>query len=157
MTELEIVFKETDYESHVSHALACKTNIENSLWELAAVCASLERNWGEKIIPSFAHDVGMSGRRIYQLIATHNYWLGKEINESLSFKHHELAAKSPDPEGLLEEAFTEQLSTRQLEERIKEVKHEELEQEFGGTIEVISRTCPTCNGAGEIPMDDKEN
>ena len=132
-------FTAEDWESHVSTALALKESLENHLWHLAAVCASVEAKYGEESVPKFAGEVGYSARRVYDLAATYAAWQSRTRSQILSFKHHTIAARAEDPQEAIEQAEDEQLSTRQLERRISGQPEQEMEK------------CQACNGRGRVP------
>ena len=135
-------FTAEDWESHVSTALVLKESLENHLWHLAAVCASLTTRYGDESIPKFASEIGYSARRVYDLSATYTAWQFRKRSQSLTFHHHTIAVRAEDPEKAIEEAEDEELSTRELESRIAGKKPEMMEK------------CPTCNGRGRIPVSE---
>ena len=131
-------FTAEDWESHVSTALALKESLENHLWHLAAVCASVSTKYGEQSIPRFAGEIGVSARRVYDYAATYSAWESRTRSQILSFKHHTIAARAEDPQRAIEEAEDGQLSTRELDDRIKGRPSQEMEK------------CPACNGRGRV-------
>jgi hypothetical protein len=135
-------FTAEDWESHVSTALALKESLENHLWHLAAVCASVTSRYGEESIPKFASEIGYSSRRVYDLSSTYGAWQFRTRSESLSFHHHQVAAKARDPQAVIEKAEDEELSTRQLQRVID------------GTPDVEMRRCPKCGGRGRIAVEE---
>ena len=132
-------FTAEDWESHVSTALALKESLENHLWHLAAVCASVEAKYGEESVPKFAGEIGYSARRVYEMAATYVAWKDRERSQILSFHHHSVAARAEDPQEAIEQAEDEHLSTRQLERRISGQPEQEMEK------------CQACNGRGRVP------
>ncbi len=152
MTELERipdsglpVFESDDWNEHVEVWRSLDSRIQDDKWRMAAVAASLTATWGEKgeVMARFAHEAGTSGRRVYEYAATWKAWASRERSQTLSFHHHTIAARSEDPEGAIEAAEVEELSTRQLERRIKPEEPEATE----------TMRCPRCGGTGEVPVE----
>jgi hypothetical protein len=138
------VFRGEGWESHVSSALVVREGLEEHLWALAAICASVDRKFGQKSIPRFASEIGYSARRVWELAATYTAWESRERsrNPALSFQHHAIAARAEEPERAIEEAEDEGLSTRQLAARVKK------DEEEGRTKTVV---CSACGGRGRVP------
>lgn len=144
------VFHGETWEEHVSQALVVKEEIEERLWRLAAIYASLTSRYGEASIPKFASEIGSSARRIYEMAATYKAWESRERSHICSFSHHTIAARETvieaglDPEALIRQAEDENLSTRELEQQIAEYRRVTQNRE------PETRTCPRCGGSGEV-------
>jgi hypothetical protein len=141
------VFRGESWEEHVSAALVVREGLEEHLWAMAAICASVDRRWGQGSMGKFASEVGYSARRVYELAATYLAYQSRERSQSLSFQHHAIAARDPEPEMLLTRAEDEGWSTRDLDVRVKERR-----RQSGGekSDEQSERTCPRCGGSGRI-------
>lgn len=141
-------FEAEDFESHVYAFRQVSEEIEERLWMLAAIAASVSSKYGERSIPDFAQKVGKSPRRIYELAYTYRAWYQRDRAQDLSFKHHTVAARRDpeNPERPIERAIQENLSANKLEETL-------IAEEEPQNVEVVhdTRVCPTCNGSGEVP------
>ncbi|MCL6437233.1 MAG: hypothetical protein K6T51_01370 [Rubrobacteraceae bacterium] len=140
------VFRGESWEEHVSAWLEVEESMQNHLWALAAIAASVTTRYGEKAIPKFASEVGYSTRRIYELASTYRAWQYRERSQGLSFQHHAVAARAEDPEAAIERAEVEGLSTRELAAEVRREKEEGAE-----VVEMMP--CPTCGGTGEVPKE----
>jgi hypothetical protein len=58
----------------------------------------------------------------------------------------------PDPMQALDEALDADKSARQLQAENREAKELEAAEESEAETVEETRTCPTCNGLGEVPM-----
>lgn len=149
-------FKSTDWDEHVEVWRGLDDHINEQRWRMAAVAASLTACWGErgKVLSRFAHEAGTSARRVYEYAATYRAFEVRERSQILSFHHHTLAARDEEPETVIDQAEIEELSTRDTAERVRERR-----QIAEGRPEPVTqpmRTCPTCDGDGEIPVEPLE-
>lgn len=134
------VFEGESWEDHVSAWAQVEGEMQDRLWMLAAVAASLTTVYGDQSVGAFAAEVGCSARRVYDYAATHKAWQSRARSQILSFKHHTIAGRAEEPETFIEEAEVEGLSTRELERRVSGKEPEPMER------------CPTCNGRGRVPV-----
>lgn len=75
--------------------------------------------------------------------------------ESLSYSvHAEVAPLNPElQETILEEAEREGYTVGQTRERVRKEQQEMAEEEHGPSEVVVKKTCPTCNGEGEVIVE----
>ena len=137
------------WDDHVNEWITVSKSLEDHLWYLGSIAASITRKYGDKAIPEFAVAVNYSPRRIWELAATYKAWEYRDRAHDLSFKHHTIAARSEDPDGVIEQALSAErpMSTRELER----VVHEEGEPPDVVRVEAV--TCPRCGGRGEVPVE----
>ena len=135
------VFQGETWEEHVSAWAQVEDEMQDRLWMLAAVAASVTTVYGDQSIGSFAAEVGCSARRVYDYAATYKAWQSRQRSQSLSFHHHTIAARAEEPEKVIEEAEIEEMSTRELERKVSGKESEPMER------------CPTCNGRGRVPVE----
>lgn len=123
----------------------------------ARAAALVVRRYGRASIKEFAQEVGSGKSKVYDYcrvwqVYGHLFEDGDFSGrlETRSISHYIAALNAPDPVTLLETSEDEDLSVRQIQERVKVAE----EAEHGGA-EVVTETraCPTCNGSGEIPSD----
>lgn len=149
------VFRGSSWEEHVETWRALEEVTEDAKWKQAAVAASLTARWGEKgqVIARFAHEVGCSSRRVYDYAVTWKAWASRfgKRSQILSFHHHTIAARDPDPEEAIEIAEVEGLSTRELAGVVKE-RRTRRGSESGAEV-VGTMVCPRCGGSGEVPLE----
>lgn len=151
------VFKGVSFEEHVETWRTVDESMQNHLWFLGAIAASLVKRYGEDSTGRFASEVGRSGRTVQRFAKTYREWEQKPSALTvLSFQHHAIAARDANPEEVIAMAHDNQWSTRELEEVVKQRrggaakygKRKEEEQE-GETDAVM--ICPHCNGNGVVP------
>lgn len=149
------VFGGESWESHVEAWKASSENLEERLWTLGAIAASLTNRYGDKAIPEFASEVMYSPRRVWELAATYKAWEMRDRAHDLSLKHHTIAARSEDPDAAIEKAIEgdgslprKPLSTRQLAELVKAEDEPEAAHKVEATM-----ACPACGGSGEVPVE----
>ena len=76
-------------------------------WTMGKLISRVERNWGETSITSFAQDVGISQSRAYGYRKTYLAFPTEESRKAdLTFSHHEIAARTPEPEKAIEIPYT---------------------------------------------------
>lgn len=113
-------FDAQTYPEHVEAWREVADQLEERLWALGAIAASLTKRYGEKVIPEFASDVNYSARRIWELAATYKAFENRDRAQDLSFKHHTIAARDEDPDKAIEVAIEgdgqRPYSTREFEE-----------------------------------------
>lgn len=113
------IFQGESYEEHVSTWLEVDQSVQGHYWMLGAIAASLDKKYGDDVIGKFASDVRSSAKRIREYRQTYQTWQNGERSPFLSFHHHTLAARSEEPQRVLEIAEREELSTRELEQLVK--------------------------------------
>lgn len=134
------VFAGESWEDHVSAWAQVEGEMQDRLWMLAAVAASLTTVYGDQSVGAFASEVGCSARRVYDYAATHKAWQSRRRSQILSFGHHTIAARAEEPEVAIERAEIEGLSTRELARDVSGKEPEPMER------------CPTCDGRGRVPV-----
>ncbi len=143
-------FESRDWDSHVAAWREVHDQLEERLWALGAIAASLTRSYGDKAIPAFASEVNYSARRVWELAATYKAWENRDRAHDLSFKHHTIAARAEDPDEAIEMALTSEkpMSAEDLRVAIKG-------QQEPRAVEVVATTrpCEACGGTGEVPLD----
>lgn len=93
---------------------------EEALWRQAEWAAAMAVKYGRETARLLASEVGVSAAYVRQLIATAKAFPTPESRaQDLSFTHHRIAAMTEDPEGWIERAAAEGMSTAQLRERIR--------------------------------------
>jgi hypothetical protein len=146
-------FEGETWEDHVSQALTLKEEMQRNFWGLAQVCASVERNYGDSAISKFGSEIGYSAASIYKFIKTWQVFSNSqnEIVEDLTFTHHAIAARAPDPAEAIDQAAQLELSTRQLEKFVEDVLKKQGQQNgHQGEHTHDTIACPRCQGKGEI-------
>lgn len=138
-------FQGDTWEDHVSAWAQVEDEMQDRLWMLAAVAASVTTVYGDQSIGAFASEVGCSARRIYDYAATYKAWQSRARSQILSFKHHTIAARAEDPDQAIEEAEVEEMSTRELDRKVSGKEPEPMQR------------CPTCGGRGRIPLENGRN
>src|SRR5215217_6284654 len=133
-------------EEHVETWRLLNDSIEGHKWQMSAIAESLYQRFGTDAIREFAGLAGTSERRVEEYAKTYREWKGRERSRILSFHHHTIAARSPDPEAAIQVAEDEHLSTRELERYIQR----EARVEAGQDPEPELETCPMCKGAGVV-------
>ena len=121
------------FDEHVSYWRAHWDDMQDRLWHLAAIAASLESRYGESTVKRFAYEVQCSSSWIYQLARTYRVWQDKQRSQILSFSYHAIAAEASDPVAAIERAELENLSTRQLRAEIKGEVYTPHESDEHGT------------------------
>ncbi len=58
------------WNDHVNEWITVSKSLEDHLWYLGSIAASITRNYGDRAIPEFAAAVNYSARRIWELAAT---------------------------------------------------------------------------------------
>lgn len=148
------VFSGENFDEHVETWKTVDESMQNHLWFLGAIAASLEKKHGENSTGQFAFRVGCSRRRVQQFAYTYRAWEEANPVSLLSFKHHTIAARDPQPEKVLRQAHDNEWSTRELEQVVKEhrikagVNEEDIEEEEEQKAVMI---CPQCEGNGVVP------
>lgn len=137
------------WEDHVSAWAQVEDEMQDRLWMLAAVAASVTTVYGDQSIGAFASEVGCSARRVYDYAATYKAWQSRERSQILSFGHHTIASRSEDPEKVIEEAEVQSLSTRELRERVQ------AEQPGYTEMKPCPRckSCEVCGGSHEVAVE----
>lgn len=107
------VFSGKTLDAHIAAWTQASGDIEDRLWKMAAIAASLITKYGDQQVKEFSEQVGVTASRVYQLAAT--YRKNSKRFENLSFHHHTLAVGSANPEAALVKAQEKQWSTRQLD------------------------------------------
>ncbi len=109
------------YEEHVQAWGDAWLQAQAGAFKLGAVADSLTRAYGEATVRRFASEVGVSTALIYERADTFRKISagGGEIRPRLSYTHHQLAYRTPDPKSWLDRAEDEGLSTRQMEAEIR--------------------------------------
>ncbi len=122
----------------------------------ARAAASVVRHYGRASMKHFAAEVGCSKSWAYDLARV--WWVYGHLFEDGDFSnrletrgisHYLKALRAPDPVAMIEEAEDEDLSARQIEERIRERE----EAESGAHEKPKTRPCEACGGTGEVPVD----
>ena len=121
------------WEEHVSYWRAYWTNMQDRLWLLASIAASVEANYGESNVKRFAYEVQCSSTWVYRLARLHRTWRNLRPSQVLSVSHHLEAMEAPDPQAAIERAELENLSTRQLRAEIKGEVYTPHESDEHGT------------------------
>lgn len=140
-------FRGSSWDEHVNEWRMAAESLEDHLWYLGSIAASLTRKYGDRAIPEFAQAVNYSARRVWEMAATYKAWENRDRAQDLSFKHHTIAARSEDPERVIETALSapKPMSTRELERVVKD------EGEPENVERAETKPCPTCNGDGRVP------
>lgn len=112
------VFTQSDWPSHVQAWLDAERDVTEARWKQAAVAWSLTTHYGENSIEKFANEIGASPKTIYFYRAAYALAQKSGRTENLEFTHYVIASSAPDPEGYLEKAVDESLSTRALKRLI---------------------------------------
>lgn len=113
------VFNGVEYDAHVQAWINVSEEVEDRRWRLAAIAASLVTRYGENTAGTFGADVGVSGRAIQYYARTHRVFEKRRRLRILTFTHHQVAARSEDPQKAIDEAADKLLSTRQMEIRVE--------------------------------------
>lgn len=135
------------WDEHVNEWRTMAESLEDHLWYLGSIAASITTKYGDRAIPEFAQAVNYSPRRIYEMAATYRAWECRDRAHDLSFKHHTIAARSEDPERVIEAALSspKPMSTRELERVVK------AEDEPESVEKVKTRICEACGS--EVPVE----
>lgn len=150
------VFKGQSFEEHVETWRTVDESMQNHLWFLGAIAASLVKRYGEDSTGRFASEVGRSGRTVRHYAKTYREWENGTRVPFLSFRHHAIAARDDEPEEVMAMAHDNQWSTRELEEVVKQRRGgaakygKRKEEEQGGETDAVM-ICPHCNGNGVVP------
>lgn len=148
------VFKGEGFDEHVETWRTVDESMQNHLWFLGAIASSLEKKHGEDSAGRFASRVGCSTRRVRQFAYTYREWEKRKALSVLSFHHHTISARDPNPERVLKQAHDNSWSTRELEQVVKQhrieagEKKEDIEEEEEHKTVMI---CPQCEGNGVVP------
>lgn len=144
------VFSGEGFEEHVETWCTVDDSMQNHLWMLGAIAASLEKKHGEDSTGLFASKVGRSQRTIRRFARTYREWEKRSALTVLSFQHHTIAARDKNPEKVLQMAHDNQWSTRELEAAVKDRNGnkdaDEPEEEEGQAMMI----CPSCGGNGLV-------
>lgn len=146
-------FTSGDWGDHVETWRSLQEVEEDAKWKQAAIAASLTARWGDRtqMFAQFASEVGCSARRVYEYAATYRAFKARERSRILSFHHHTIAARDPDPEHAIDEAEIEELSTREMAPKVSE----RIRASRGdGDSEPGMKTCPTCDGKGKVEVEE---
>lgn len=109
------IFNGKSFDEHVTQWQSVGGAIDQKLWKLAAIAASLVTRYGDGQVKSFSEKVAVSTQRIYEIAATYRKFENSERSEKLSFHHHTIAARSCEPALAIKLAETKGWSTRELE------------------------------------------
>ncbi len=141
-------FSGSSWDEHVNEWRTVSESLEDHLWYLGSIAASLTRKYGDRSIPEFAHAVNYSARRVWEMAATYKAWEQRDRAHDLSFKHHTIAARAEDPDAAIDKALTHEpgpMSTRELEQALRK------EEEPANVEHAETRICPACGS--EVPVD----
>ena len=126
------VFAGDSWDEAVTTWQALEDSAQAHLWHMGAIADSITARYGEADVKRFAYEVRRSTRRIYQLATTYRAFKDKKRSEILTFTHHQIAAEHERPEEMITLAEVEELSTRQLEAKVKNRTYEPLPDETLG-------------------------
>lgn len=93
--------------------------IDIDVWAQASIAAVITPVWGKETVESFAGQVEKSRAYIYKIAKTYKYYAVDKKSprvDKLTFKHHTLALRHPDPYSALLEAREKGMSTVRFEE-----------------------------------------
>ena len=120
----------------------------------ARAAASVVKHYGRGSMKAFAGEVGASKTKVYDYARV--WWVYGHLFEDGEFSgrletrgisHYVACLSAPDPVKMLEESEDEDLSVRQIEERVRVGQ----EAEQGEPERVQTRVCEACGGTGEVP------
>lgn len=115
-------------DQHVSAFVSVNTQIDSSQWAMAAIAASIEKQYGESQIEAFAEKVAYKPRTVRKMVQTYREIVEKgRYRPYLTFTHHAEALAYADPEKALEVAEQQHLSALALRQWIKD-QAPEMEQ-----------------------------
>lgn len=148
-------FDSSSFDEHVEVWRTVDESMQNHLWMLAAIAASLVKRYGEDSAGRFASEIGRSTRTVRRFAHTYHEWEKRSALTVLSFQHHTIAARDPEPEEVIAMAHDNEWSTRELEVAVKErrsktkgakkYQDEEEETDVEENKEAMV-LCPCCEG-----------
>lgn len=154
--DAEIIEEGPSWEEAVSEwAEGSRLELAGQLRQ-ARAAAAVSSHYGTDAMGHFASEVGASKSKVYSyakvwMVYGHIFEDGSEISsrlETLGITHLIKGLAAPDPLTAVEEAHDEGLSTREMEERVRELEEPE------NTVKVQeTRACEACGGTGEVPVD----
>jgi hypothetical protein len=107
------------FEEVLELYLFCLENGENSIWDRAAVITVMHDSMGLKP-RQIASAIGCSASQVRKMTRVFNVFPREEDRiPYLSFRHHQIAAHTTEPQKWLTAAMDNQWSTRRMQEEIK--------------------------------------
>ncbi|NMA64475.1 MAG: HNH endonuclease [Syntrophomonadaceae bacterium] len=124
----------------------CLETGENSIWDQAVLLAIMSETMTHREIAS---SVGCSTSRCRKLVRTYHAFSNEEDRiPYLSFRHHQIAAHTLEPQKWIRAAADNSLSTRQLEELIRGDGENKKEKELAKAEKIIRWTKEVFENAG---------
>jgi hypothetical protein len=108
-------------DQHVEAFVQVNTEADSNQWAMAAIAASIEKQYGEGNVQEFAEKVDYTPRHVRRLARTYREIVEKgRYRPQLTFTHHAEALVHPDPEKALATAEDQKLSALALRQWIKD-------------------------------------
>lgn len=111
------------FDDHVTTWERVDESLRGHYWMLGAIAYSVYLRFGRRGIKDFARRVHASTRRVEEYASTYRQWQNRDRSQILTFTHHTIASRHPEPESAIERAespppdehgFTYPYSTREL-------------------------------------------
>ena len=105
------IFQGRSVDDHVEAWRAVESGIENDMWRLASIAASItnEAKYGARDVANFAAKVGRTASRVYRIAAAYRTFGKCSQLHNLSFEHHVIAVGAPEPVKAIQVAAEKQL------------------------------------------------
>lgn len=121
-------FRATTLDQHVSAFADVNSQADSNQWALAAIAASIEKQYGEGYVQEFAQKVDYTPRHVRRLARTYREIVEKgRYRPFLTFTHHAEALTFADPDKALAVAEKKKLSALALRDWIKKQEQENPE------------------------------
>lgn len=122
-------FNADTLDQHVSAFTDVSAQTDANQWQMAAIAASIEKQYGEGNVQEFAEKVDYTPRHVRRLARTYREIVEKgRYRPFLSFTHHAEALSYSDPDKALAVAEKKRLSGLALRQWIKEQEASESEE-----------------------------
>jgi len=118
-------YRGESFDEHVDVFTNIAGKVESAKWAMGAICASVEKKYGEGKVEEFASKVGYSPRHVRRMARTYKEAIEKgRYRPFLSFTHHTEALAHPDPDEALDVAESGDMSALGLRDWIDEQARE---------------------------------
>lgn len=147
------VFRGTSYQDHLDAWNDVIANVEGDLWKLGAIAASLDRKRGDADVATFAKAVGLSTRRIYEIVQTYNAFEECGRSQASSFSLHEEAKDAEDPLAVVKKAEQKGWKVRQLQRYLETGLEPGEKSQIN--VDVLAMARPNAEAVGSSPPEMK--
>lgn len=139
----EDVEKYDSWELFVSEGQKWRLAKEFSQWVLGELALGVETKYGQRSIAKYSEEIGVEVKSLYEYRRVCELLPQSERMEFLSFRHHQIAARTKDPQYWLGEAHNNEWTTRQLYRAVKEFQTKDEKHEHDWQ-DLHYRRCKTC-------------